>query len=702
MRKTLFTLLFACVAFVACQKEKETDLKPTRLEETVKITITASQDDATKTVLNGTNAKWAAGDKVTVIYKKDGESTWSTAESESASTSDAYATATFEATLTSPDAGENAFAIYPANNLDQDDADNAKITIAATQHPTASGFDGGSDIMISKPFSASSSPISTQFARANAVLKIKINNATLSSEKLISLSVTGENDLSGDVLVGLADKTVNGIENGSHTVTAEYATANQFTVGSSNYVYLIVKPQTLTNASHLIVNGETDSYFFSKDITLSQDIYLNAGHIVPLRIAVDNSALIAKNTVLWSEDWSDINEFTNSSAAVPSTASNSNTGTVVYNGGTVSYTATDCNVYDGNLAGSTAPEILVRSNKQLTVSDIPVGCVTRMTLSLLSNRALEDLEVTSTVTDDIVKDDTDKEWYITIPANTASIDLSIKNKNSGSNGRIDDIVLVAGTPAPRAVPATANASNTASVSGTTATLNGSYSLKNGAIDSEVTAVGFRYKKDDGDYTTVAATKSASFSANIEGLTKNGNYSYQAFVVYNGNTVYGASKAFKPTSTQDTNPGSLTINYSSFSTHGTSYSDVSWSSTATTSDVITGSAYVCFDNGKTTYVKIKNNHPALRNEDELPGSIQSITATRTSDGSNRTLNIYGGLEPLDNSNYTSKGVSLGTITVTTSGATKNLTDAQKEAAYKYFYIYGSSNVLYLSSLVINYQ
>lgn len=148
-------------------------------------------------------------------------------------------------------------------------------------------------------------------------------------------------------------------------------------------------------------------------------------------------------------------------------------------------------------------------------------------------------------------------------------------------------------------------------------------------------------------------------------------------------------------------GTLTVDYDSFSSHGTSYSDKSWSATTSTSNSISGSATVCFDDGE-NYVKIKNGHPAFRNTTALPGAIKSIYAIRQSNGSNRNLNIYVGTEALTNSNYTSKGTSLGTITVDTDGETKNLTAAQISAGYKYFYIYGGSNVLYLDEIVITFE
>ena len=105
-------------------------------------------------------------------------------------------------------------------------------------------------------------------------------------------------------------------------------------------------------------------------------------------------------------------------------------------------------------------------------------------------------------------------------------------------------------------------------------------------------------------------------------------------------------------------GTLTVDYDSFSSHGTSYSDKSWSATTSTSNSISGSATVCFEDGK-DYVKIKNGHPAFRNTTALPGAIKSIYAIRQSNGDNRTLNIYAGTEALTNSNYTTEGTSIGT-------------------------------------------
>ena len=299
MKKIVTTLMIAGLAlsFASCQKELE-NAATTGPGDAVVLTLNATHEVDTKTVLNGTTPKWAAGDKVTVMYKKTGESSWSSSISGEASSKDSYVTATFSTELTSPDGDQAAYAIYPANNLSQNVADKAKITIASTQHPTGTSFDGASDILISKSFNPTTSPVTTQFARLGAVLKISIDNATLASEKLVSLSVEGANPLAGDVLVGLSDKTVKDIENGSNTVTAEYETANQFELGSGKYVYLIVNPQTLVSGSHLIINGVTRNYTFTKDIILASDIDLSSGHIRPLNITISSITLTAKKDVI--------------------------------------------------------------------------------------------------------------------------------------------------------------------------------------------------------------------------------------------------------------------------------------------------------------------------------------------------------------------------------------------------------------------
>ena len=70
----------------------------------------------------------------------------------------------------------------------------------------------------------------------------------------------------------------------------------------------------------------------------------------------------------------------------------------------------------------------------------------------------------------------------------------------------------------------------------------------------ITAKGFEWKTTTGGtYTQIAGTGTGnSFTANLTGLTSNTNYTFKAFITYNGTTVYGSEQTFT-TLDQGTNP-----------------------------------------------------------------------------------------------------------------------------------------------------
>ena len=265
-------------ALLACQKEAA---KQVNEDKTVLLTINAGTPE-TKTAISGTTPSWSTGDKISVVYKQEGKSGWYKKASEALESGGSVAS--FTVSLTDPDATKDAYAYYPNNGITPS-TDAVKVTISNTQTPSQNSFDGGSDILISKAFTPSGT-VDAQFKRLGAILKISLDNATIASEKLTNISVEGENNLAGDVQVTLSTTAAEGIvNNGSTSVTATYAPANQFTV-SGNYAYLIVYPQTLAKDSHLLISGETSGHSFVKDIVLPSDIVLKPGHIRPLNITL--------------------------------------------------------------------------------------------------------------------------------------------------------------------------------------------------------------------------------------------------------------------------------------------------------------------------------------------------------------------------------------------------------------------------------
>ena len=152
-------------------------------------------------------------------------------------------------------------------------------------------------------------------------------------------------------------------------------------------------------------------------------------------------------TTLWAESFSGFN-----ANDVPAT---SNASTTVYNSGNVTYSCenggNDTKIYTGTMyAHGTEPELMIGKNKgAFSISAIPTGNATVMTLTFKSNRSVEDLAIT-TSTANISLGTFTKSGYvltgdITNTGNT-TFDLTITNNNS-SNGRLDDFDLIVKTAA---------------------------------------------------------------------------------------------------------------------------------------------------------------------------------------------------------------------------------------------------------------
>ena len=142
---------------------------------------------------------------MTVVYTNNSDAVV-TAESNALAADNTDAT--FSVSLTDPKTSVNGYAYYPANNKSAT-ASTATLVIDDEQSPLGTTFDGASDILISQAFTPSGS-VDTKFRRLGAVLRIKLSNASLASDKIVSLSVQGTNSLAGDVAVRLSDGVATG------------------------------------------------------------------------------------------------------------------------------------------------------------------------------------------------------------------------------------------------------------------------------------------------------------------------------------------------------------------------------------------------------------------------------------------------------------------------------------------------------------
>ena len=142
-------------------------------------------------------------------------------------------------------------------------------------------------------------------------------------------------------------------------------------------------------------------------------------------------------TTLWSEDWT-------GGTAEEKPSQYGFEGTSVYGGATLTYaqSSTNTKLYAEVLAGGTSPELLLaKSSTTWTISNIPTGQATAMTLTFKSNKTT--FNITSSTTG-ISISGSGKSWTISQSTGITSFNLTFTNTGS-SNARIDDISLTVKT-----------------------------------------------------------------------------------------------------------------------------------------------------------------------------------------------------------------------------------------------------------------
>lgn len=136
-------------------------------------------------------------------------------------------------------------------------------------------------------------------------------------------------------------------------------------------------------------------------------------------------------TIIWGEDWS--------TATKDQTPTEVNKNYTFENGGGTT------KIYDENLAGGTAPELLVaKSNGSLTASIDLKGASGDMTLRYKTNRTIGVTSATEGVTiGEATKTGNDYELTINVPAGVTTLSLTLTSTTK-SNARLDDIKLFQG------------------------------------------------------------------------------------------------------------------------------------------------------------------------------------------------------------------------------------------------------------------
>jgi hypothetical protein len=324
-------------------------------------------------------------------------------------------------------------------------------------------------------------------------------------------------------------------------------------------------------AGTLTVTLNENTTTSDKSITLR----VSATGVTPVVLTITQAGAVgdaSNGDTLWAEAFSGFGDKVAPSAG--------NEKTTVYGSKSVTYACVNggstTQVYGNeNLAGGAKPELLVsKSGGSFTVSGIPTGNATGMTLSFKANNGniVVSTSTQSATIGSNIGTANAPVYGITVPGGTKTLSLTFSNAQNG-NTRIDDLSVVAGAPVPGITVSTASATATATATGTTATLNGSLTLVNGAVNANVTEAGFYYKLSSaGSYSKVtcaaAPTSTTTFSYDLTGLTKDSEYTYYAYAVYDdGDEVIGSTTTFTPTQSGGAS-STITLTYENFT--NTSY------------------------------------------------------------------------------------------------------------------------------------
>ena len=514
MKKLFVFAALAMVAIVACNKEIEVVISDANSKADV--TIVAQAPDVTKTLVDGLQVKWAAGDHIAVFDEDNGSNDFSLDSGEGTTTG------AFSGSFSGKASG--GWAVYPYTA-------NAAFngSVFTVDYASTYAYDAVTVPMYAVEGTGANAG-KYEFDNIGGAFKISYTNVPAEAAKFVFTSTsnitgTGTYDMSAFAFTANEGKVV--------TVTSLPA--------ESALTFVIPVPAGSYSFDVKLLDGSDNTILGSaKTVTSAKDVV--AGHILPLK-AIKLPA--PKGTTLWSENFEAYSD-----ASQPATSS-----ATVYGGGNASY------AYNGSYTKTYATgslgssELLVaKSSRSETwvVSDIPTGLWDELTLTYRTNQS-----ITITSSDVTVGAATVDGYNCTRTISDAegltSFSLTF-SMSADSNARLDDILLITGAPVPGITVSTGEASATVSAEGTTATLNGSLALVNGAANGSVTEAGFYYKLTTaGAYTKVtcaaAPTSTTTFSYDLTGLTKGSEYTYYAYAIYDsGSEVTGEAteKTFTPT------------------------------------------------------------------------------------------------------------------------------------------------------------
>ena len=570
-------LAVAAAALFSCAKEVELNQETSYVEESTGIPFEISVSSVdTKTVNSGYSTTWAATDKINLFHAEAGSTSY--VNDGQFSASGAGSSVSFSGTLGGELTAANYdwYAIYPytaTNVTPANTSTTGYVTIGSAYngYQTQTGNNSKAHLagpnypLIGKVTSvAKETQPSITMSQLTSVVAVEVTNGTSQAIVVKDIAFTGTEPIVGDFSVKFTGSPVVFTQRGagyvSNVANLHVDSGSSIAAGGKATFYIAIKPFTASAGSKITMTVDANNGRQSvTSSALAAAFSFQAGQIHKVSFTY-NKAVVSTASEAFTTGFETADGFT-------ATTSYNNTD-VKYQGlpnqwgivsGSVMTTASKIingsqslllrDYSDNSFSPSAFTSFKFSSVKEVRFYAKNTLSGYNVKLSYSSDFETWTDAQTFTLTTSAA------EYKYVFASNQANIALKFTIVLPGSRTDktdviIDDICVSATEFLPTVGVTTTAATNVATATGTTATLNGSISLLYDAVIGDLDEAGFYYKAGAGSYNKVTCSpKPASdgaYSYNLTGLTAGTEYTYYAYAIYDGGgEITGETQTFTP-------------------------------------------------------------------------------------------------------------------------------------------------------------
>lgn len=432
LMKSLMLFAAAAMALTSCENEVMNEGIETNDTYTLNF-VTGAPESKTSVSIDGNTASFAWSESETFHFV---QKTSAGLKKGSNVSYNKNAEGQAEITATFTETGSPIVAVYPeaAWVSNTDDYNKAKLIVLATQNLTEGTFAPDADLMVSKEVTPETETDThlLQFTRLVAVGKMTIKGLPIVGSEVIekvNFSISSENALTGRLYINLATAEVS--EWGYYgNASKEVALVNgAMDATAANDIYFTCMPSVVAAGETFTVKVTTDKAIYTHSVTIPEgkSINFSSGRVSAFGVNMASATREDNNAIAlpWSEgfDSEDLSAYT------------------IVNG------ESDTKVWpDEALAGGTKGEILIgKKGGSMTATIASDGTAKTLNLWFKSNNP-SNISASSATEGVTITKLSNYGYTVALAEGVSTFKLTLEN-TTGSNARVDDIVLTEEAPA---------------------------------------------------------------------------------------------------------------------------------------------------------------------------------------------------------------------------------------------------------------